>query len=349
MPCRGWAGPESRLRPRAAPGTRPRRPHAGPEALRAGRLQGLPAAQLAAHDVGIWQVPGVLADGAPRALAVHLHPAGAAPGAARQPQPPAACTGGPGWGRGHPLGTRGPSRRTHLSRRRPPLGGCGRALRQAPRRCTAPGAPRCQHSAAPAAPRGPSWRPAQRRPSLAHRSPAAGTPRRQLGRPPAPQPRGPRPRGSWPPPAARRSGSPRPAAAGAQRRLQEPGRAVGTGAAPRLPRVPQPLHPPEQLTAAAWPGGQAGSPSSVTGHSPGCRSLPLQLRASRRSGPVAVPVPKWPPGGREAAGPQPRWRHRTWASRRSQALAHSAPHVPCASTSTRPAQPEPPSAKRKPV
>ena len=107
---------------------------------------------------------------------------------------------------------------------------------------------------------------------------------------------------------------------------------------------PRPPHPPEQLTAAVCPGGQAGCPSTSTGHWPGCRSFPLHLKSSLRS--IPIPVPKWPGGGRETAVPQPIWWQRTCASGRSQAVAHRVPHTPCASTSTRPVQAETPSVSR---
>ena len=111
-----------------------------------------------------------------------------------------------------------------------------------------------------------------------------------------------------------------------------------------LPQVP---YTPEQLTAAAFPGAQGGFPSTATGHSPGCRSLPLQPKASGRSGPS--PLPKEPPGGTVKARPQPRWRHRTWASASSHSLAQTEPHVPLTATSTRPAHPELLLPSRKPV
>ena len=94
--------PESILCPRAAPSTQPQHPSARPKALGARSLQGPSASQLAADNGGILQGPGVLADGAPGALAVHLHPASTAPAAAHQPQLLASCVGGLeldwGWG-----------------------------------------------------------------------------------------------------------------------------------------------------------------------------------------------------------------------------------------------------------
>lgn len=79
--------------------------------------------------------------------------------------------------------------------------------------------------------------------------------------------------------------------------LQTPGRrATSRRPSHRLspPRSRRDSAAPEQMTAAARAGSQAGSPSTAAGHSPGCRSFPTQPRRSRLSGPF--PAPKRPPG-----------------------------------------------------
>lgn len=60
-------------------------PAAEPEKTEDGGGDGGTAAQLAAHHLGVGEVPVVVADGAPGAAVPHLHPPAAAPVAVRQP------------------------------------------------------------------------------------------------------------------------------------------------------------------------------------------------------------------------------------------------------------------------
>lgn len=85
--------PESSFSPRAVHTIQPDLPGALAKPSGAGRLHSPPAAQLAANNISVGRVPGVVADRAPLALVVDLHSPCTAPSPVHQPDPPAPCSG----------------------------------------------------------------------------------------------------------------------------------------------------------------------------------------------------------------------------------------------------------------
>ena len=93
-------------------------------------------------------------------------------------------------------------------------------------------------------------------------------------------------------------------------------------------------HDSEQVTPASSVWSQLCTFQDMWEHCWSEPSAPLHLRLSRRM--VPAPGPKKASTLAAAAGPQPSWRHTTWASGRSQASSHTVPHAAPENISTRP-------------